>query len=197
MEICYEQCYVDIGVVKATKWRHFPFHLQPYFSALKVSLFHNWSGKLVPPYLPQCSWSLSETYESFFEVFWDEIFMVRDIVKTGQSWCLNFFRLSFRSCMSRLFNCMWWSSLHLKLVKAKFDMQTIFMILPWNVGVQRNNLTRISKYSFAIIVWSNHGKMEQNTPGFIQGCWLWNDCSASERTGTVCQGQQFVLGNLE
>ena len=135
MEICYEQCYVDIGVVKATKWRHFPFHLQPCFSALKVSLFHNWSGKLVPPYLPQCSWSLSETYESFFEVFWDEIFMVRDIVKTGQSWCLNFFRLSFRSCMSRLFNCMWWSSLHLKLVKAKFDKQTIFMILSWNVGV--------------------------------------------------------------
>ena len=101
--------------------------------------------------------------ESFFEVFWDEIFMVRNIVKTGQSWCsavifrkwgaferqfhlievswshnlraigpeksnrvrkqpkltfsnLNFFRLSFLSSMSHLFNCMWWSSLHLKLV---------------------------------------------------------------------------------
>ena len=39
MEICYEQCYVNNGVVKGTKSRHFPFLLQPYFSALKVSFF--------------------------------------------------------------------------------------------------------------------------------------------------------------
>ena len=106
-------------------------------TSLSISLAALFLGTESLPfsYLPQCSWSLSETYESFFEVFWDEIFMVRDIVKTGQSWCLNFFRLSFRSCMSRLFNCMWWSSLHLKLVKAKFDKQTIFMTLSWNVGV--------------------------------------------------------------
>ena len=122
------------------------------------------------------------SYESFLEVFWDEIFMVRNIVKTGQSSCsavivrkwrafemqfhlievswshnlraigpeksnrvrkqpkltfsnLNFFRLYFRSCISHLFNCVWWSSLHLKLVKAKFDMQTTFIVLSWNVGV--------------------------------------------------------------
>ena len=34
MKICYDQDYNDIGVVKATKQRHYLSYLQLYFSAL-------------------------------------------------------------------------------------------------------------------------------------------------------------------
>ena len=37
--------------------------------------------------LPRCSWSLSEICKSVIEIFWEEVFMVRNTVKNGQSWC--------------------------------------------------------------------------------------------------------------
>ena len=38
MKICYDQSCNDIGVVIATKWRHYLFYLQQYFSALGTVL---------------------------------------------------------------------------------------------------------------------------------------------------------------
>ena len=48
MKIGYNHCSVDVGGVIATKWRHFPFYLKPYFFALGV-FFQTRSRKLVPP----------------------------------------------------------------------------------------------------------------------------------------------------
>ena len=44
----------------------------------------NWSFFLQQP--PRCSWSLSEICKSVIETFWEEILMVRNTVKNGQSW---------------------------------------------------------------------------------------------------------------
>ena len=44
-----------------------------------------WSFNLQKP--PRCSWSLSEICKSVIEIFWEEVFMVRNTVKNGQSWC--------------------------------------------------------------------------------------------------------------
>ena len=45
-----------------------------------------WSFFLQQP--PQCSWSLSDICKSDMEIFWEEVFMVRNTVKNGESWCL-------------------------------------------------------------------------------------------------------------
>ena len=37
--------------------------------------------------LPRFSWSLSEICKNVIEIFWEEVFMVRNSVKNGQSWC--------------------------------------------------------------------------------------------------------------
>ena len=37
---------------------------------------------------PRCLWSLSEIGGSVIEIFWDEVFLVRNAIKNGQSWCL-------------------------------------------------------------------------------------------------------------
>ena len=37
---------------------------------------------------PRCSWSLSEICKSVIEIFWDEVFMIRNTVKSGQYCCL-------------------------------------------------------------------------------------------------------------
>ena len=44
MKTCYDQGYNDIGVVIATKWRHYLFYLQPYFSALGAVLPKSFTG---------------------------------------------------------------------------------------------------------------------------------------------------------
>ena len=36
---------------------------------------------------PRCSWSLSGICKNVIEIFWDEVFIVRNTVKNGQSWC--------------------------------------------------------------------------------------------------------------
>ena len=65
-KIRYDRCYNDIGVVLATKLRHYLFYLQPYFSALGGFFFLKKSCSLI------------EIYESVIETFWDEVFMVRN-----------------------------------------------------------------------------------------------------------------------
>ena len=52
----------------------------------------NCSSKIVywsffPQQPPRCSWSLSEICKSVIEIFWNEVFMVRNTVKNWQSWC--------------------------------------------------------------------------------------------------------------
>ena len=44
-----------------------------------------WNFFLQQP--PRCSWSLSEICKSDIEIFWAQVFMVRNTVKNGQSWC--------------------------------------------------------------------------------------------------------------
>ena len=59
-----------------------------------AAVFHgtgNCSSKIVDgsfflQYPPRLSWSWSEIYESVIEISWNEVFMVRNVVKTGQSW---------------------------------------------------------------------------------------------------------------
>ena len=41
MQICSDRGYNDIGVVIATKWRHYQFYLQQFFSALKLTFQQN------------------------------------------------------------------------------------------------------------------------------------------------------------
>ena len=43
-------------------------------------------GSFFLQYPPRLSWSLSEIYVSFIEIFWNEVFMVWNVVKSGQSW---------------------------------------------------------------------------------------------------------------
>ena len=49
IQICSDQGYHDIGVVIATKWRHYPFYLQPYFSRHWELFFQNRSRELFSP----------------------------------------------------------------------------------------------------------------------------------------------------
>ena len=44
MKIYYDQGCNDIGVVKATKGRHYLFYLQDYFSALRTVLLKSFTG---------------------------------------------------------------------------------------------------------------------------------------------------------
>ena len=44
-----------------------------------------WNFFLQQP--PRCSWSLCEICKSVIEIFWEQVFMVRNTVKNGQSWC--------------------------------------------------------------------------------------------------------------
>ena len=36
----------------------------------------------------RCSWSFREICKSVIEIFWDKVFIVRNTIKIGQSWCL-------------------------------------------------------------------------------------------------------------
>ena len=80
MKICYNQGCNDIGVDIATKRRYYLFYLQQYISTLGTV-----RGSFFLQQRPQCSLSLSKICKSVFEIFWDEVFMVRNAVKNGQS----------------------------------------------------------------------------------------------------------------
>ena len=62
------------------------FYLQPYFSALGTAL-----PKSLTEAFPSIAASMfvkpSEIYKSIIEIFCDEVFIVRNTVKTGQSLC--------------------------------------------------------------------------------------------------------------
>ena len=61
----------DIGDVFATKFLYYLSYFLPCFSTLGEDCFSNTKYKI---------------YESVFEIIWDELFMVRNTVKTGQSY---------------------------------------------------------------------------------------------------------------
>ena len=50
--------------------------------------FQNHSQELFLHYRPWSSWSLSEICVSVIDIFWHEVFMVRNTIKNGQYWCL-------------------------------------------------------------------------------------------------------------
>ena len=72
-KICYDQGCNDIGVAIATKGR------------LYRELFQNSSRKLFSPIAASIFVSLSEICKSVIEIFWDDVFMVINTVKHGQS----------------------------------------------------------------------------------------------------------------
>ena len=61
----------------------------PIFPCICISRHWEFFPHFFHQYLPQCSWSLSKIYENVCELFWDEVLMVRNTAKTGQSWCLT------------------------------------------------------------------------------------------------------------
>ena len=66
--------------------RHCLFYLQPYFSALGTVVPKSLTGALSSnSRLDICSRSVSEIYKSIIEIIWDEVFMVRNTVRNGQS----------------------------------------------------------------------------------------------------------------
>ena len=85
MKICYDQGCSDIGVVIATKWRLYSL----LFSIISRhwKLFQNRSRKLFAPRAASMFVSFSEICKSVIEIFWNEVFMVRNTVKNWQSWC--------------------------------------------------------------------------------------------------------------
>ena len=87
MKICYDRGCNDIGVVIATKWRHDLFYLQQLFSALETVLPKSFTGAFSFNSRSWCSWSLSDICKSVIEIFCEEVFMARNTVEDGQSWC--------------------------------------------------------------------------------------------------------------
>ena len=56
-----------------------------HWELFKTSKIVYWSFFLQQP--PRCSWSLSGICKSVIEISWEEVFMVRNTVEDGQSWC--------------------------------------------------------------------------------------------------------------
>ena len=59
-----------------------------YFTCSSLSRHLESSTGAFLHYRPRCSWNLSEICMRVIEIFWDEVFMVRNRIKNGQSWCL-------------------------------------------------------------------------------------------------------------
>ena len=78
MKVCYDQGFNVIGVVIATKLRHFLFYLQPFFSALET-LFQNRPRDLFLPtaasMFVKFKQNLCERYRDILErsFLWSEI----------------------------------------------------------------------------------------------------------------------------
>ena len=89
MKICHDQGCNDIGVVIASKSRHYLF----YFSKIKNSRhwepIQNRSQELFSP-IRSSRWlqSLSKIYKSFTKIVRDEVFTVRNTVRKGKWWGL-------------------------------------------------------------------------------------------------------------
>ena len=61
--------------------------LRAVFHGTGNSSFKIVHGSFFLQYPPRCSWSLREICKILIEVFWDEVFMVTNTLRTGQSWC--------------------------------------------------------------------------------------------------------------
>ena len=82
---CFDFYIVGIGVVIATKWIHYLFYWQPYrhwrVSFLPKSFTEGYSSN-------SCSMIVTfEQTENVFDIFWYEVFLVKNLVNTGQSYC--------------------------------------------------------------------------------------------------------------
>ena len=79
---CYEQGYNDIRAVTVTKWRHYLFYLQPYFSALKLfsNIVHrSFFPQLPPPMFAKFERNMWERYRDILEL--KSLFLVWNTVK--------------------------------------------------------------------------------------------------------------------
>ena len=88
MKICYDQGCNDIEVVKATKWHHYPILLAPVFLETGDCSSKIVHGNFLLQQPPWCSCFLNELCKSVIEIFSGEVFIVRNTIKTTQSWCL-------------------------------------------------------------------------------------------------------------
>ena len=85
-KICYDQGCNDIGVdIGATKLRHYLFYLQQYFLVLGAVHPKSFTGE----FLSNSCLDVREVKKakslSVIEILWNEVFMVRNTVKNGQS----------------------------------------------------------------------------------------------------------------
>ena len=101
-ENCYDQGCNDIRVVIATKWHHYLFHLQQYFSALGTVLPKSFTRAFSSNSYLMFVKFISGICKSVIEIFRNEVFMVKKkkTVKNGQSWCSAVFsrKPSFLKC---------------------------------------------------------------------------------------------------
>ena len=65
-------------------WHHYILNLQRYFSALGTVLLKSFMGQLFPLIATSMFMHFKQ---NLLDRYRDILFMVRDIVKTGQSWC--------------------------------------------------------------------------------------------------------------
>ena len=89
MKICYDQGCNDIGVVIATKWRHYLFYLQQYFSALGTVLSKSFTGAFSYNSRLDVREVSVKSVRALSRYFGKKFFMVRNTVKNWQSWCLT------------------------------------------------------------------------------------------------------------
>ena len=88
MKFCYDQGCNDIGVLIATKWRHYLFHLQQYFSALGTVRPKSFTRAFSSNSCLMFVRFISGICKSVIEICQDEVFMVKKkTVKNGQYWC--------------------------------------------------------------------------------------------------------------
>ena len=81
MKICYDQGYNDIGVVIATKGRHYLFTCSSISRHWEL-FFPNRLLELLPTIAASMFVKFKRNlYKSVIEIFWDEVFMVRNTVK--------------------------------------------------------------------------------------------------------------------
>ena len=83
MKICYDQGCNDIGVVIPTKLHHYLFYLQPYFSKLGTAVPKSFTGTF--PTIAALMFKRISICKSVNKIFWGEVFIVRNTVKTKRS----------------------------------------------------------------------------------------------------------------
>ena len=81
MKICYDQGCNEIGVVIATKRRHYLFYLQQYFSALGTVLSKSFTGAFFYNSRLDVREVSAKSVRALSRYFGKKFFMVRNTVK--------------------------------------------------------------------------------------------------------------------